>query len=304
MQIHLADLKDMSSIVRFNRKEYWDLELYDLVSEDAKFNLGVWWVEKNWLQWHFDILKKSNGGILLANIENEIVGELDFVISPNFVNNKPIKHVHIIWLLVDKNSRKLGVATQLIEKLRVLYPQYEIWVDPEDSRSESLYRKYSQPFSYYVNFEYTASNLISQDSINKRNLSYEYLVQELNSYSLKLQVGKYYAPLFDIMQLYHGEQVKELIWGDFEQPPIVEYSLNDSKLVCILTPSLRIFSYGEVSGENSLIIIKKLLMDLMLMGYTKFEAQLYREDDFVEIFKKLKFTQISDTDPIFNLQSQ
>lgn len=305
MQILLADPSDLSSLVIFNRKEYWDLELYDSVSKDARFNLGVWWVEEDWLKWHFDILKRSNGGILLAKDKNRIVGELDFVISPNFWNNKPIFHVHIIWLLVDKNSRKLGIATQLIDKLRTLHPNYEIWVDPEDSRSESLYRKYSDPFAFYVNFEYSSSNLISENTnIRMRTVSYEFLVKELKSHALQLQVGKYYAPLFDIMQLCHGEPVNELIWGDSEQPTVVEYSLDDTKLVCILSPSLRIFSCGVVSDNNCQLIVKKLMMDLMILGYSKIEAQLYRDDNFVGILQKLQFKKISDSDPIFNLQSQ
>ncbi|RMG40470.1 MAG: GNAT family N-acetyltransferase, partial [Methanobacteriota archaeon] len=101
MEIIDASLEHIPNIVTLNLREYGIPENEAL----EHFTELQWWGNQELLKWHFSNLQKNGGGILLAIDETgNILGELDYV--------KSIQEgrYHIIWILVDKEARRKGIA--------------------------------------------------------------------------------------------------------------------------------------------------------------------------------------------------
>ncbi|MFV2015359.1 MAG: GNAT family N-acetyltransferase, partial [Candidatus Heimdallarchaeota archaeon] len=237
INIIIADNKDINEICRLNQDEYWDNT--ETVDEETQFRVGKWWIKNSLLRWHMSILKACGGNILVAKIGTEIIGELDYVQS-NEYDKGFFSRLHIIWLLVKKEYRTLGIAKKMIEVLKSKFPQSEIWVEPEDDRSLQLYQsigirrksidtwKLNSKQRFLENFNY--------DLIEKlRLLDYKQLINLIKENKVSCIIGRYYAPSFDIEQLNQSDEVKRYIWGDTDKPSIIVCRLNNLTLYTVMT---------------------------------------------------------------------
>ncbi|MHA2029108.1 MAG: GNAT family N-acetyltransferase [Candidatus Kariarchaeaceae archaeon] len=305
IKIAIASSINIHEISRLNQEEYWN-DLTD-ISEEQRFQLGKWWVFPNLLEWHMKIIQKCNGNIVLVTYNNKIIAQLDYIESIDYDNGNYFKRIHIIWLLVHKNYRKLGIAKLLISKLKQKYPNNEIWVEPEDDRSLKLYDSMGKKRKYLDNWklrkhEFTIISNFQQGIKELEPINFEKLVELIQEKHARLLIGKYYAPVFDIMQLLHGDAVYGFIWGNTVKPKVHVYKIKELTVYIIPTQYLRIYVNQANFKEEDLISILKLIISKTFdYGFEELMIQVYKEDNLNEILRKIGFTIDSENHPIFML---
>jgi GNAT superfamily N-acetyltransferase len=294
------------AILELNKKEYWfDIEKWGKESMITRWKKGSWWVDPKTIQWHWDVLNQCHGGIIIAIIQGKIIAELDYVLSKDHIGSKLIKRYHIIWLLVDKDHRRMGIAKKLIQKLQELSQNIPIWVEAEDKRSDSLYRSIGKPIQYISNW---STNLVNSELLNNFDGDVTYspdlkLIFERYKQEWRLIIGKYYAPSYDIVQISNSDQVDTLIWGNAQPAKIVEYKLNKTKAIGIVTQYPRVLVKNTYDRAEISQIIAHLAFDALAVGFDSIYLQVYSSDDLNEILPTIGFRQMGELDNIYQLET-
>lgn len=304
VSICLATKSHLHEICKMNRAEYW--VSIEGISDDELFRLGKWWVKPDLLEWHYRILQKCGGNIILAIYQDKIIGHLDYAESVDF-DTKPSKRVHIIWLLVDQSYRRLGIANLLIQKLKRMYENMEIWVEPEDERSLDLYSKLGIRKKFIDNWrllekDFKKKTLAQHDIREIGQISYRQLLEKLENFELKLIIGKYYAPAFDLMQLSEGEPVHRYLWGEMDRARIIGFSYNNLTVYAIETQFLRLYSNTDKFKLHDFEILLSLIIARILgFGFGEIYVQIYNDNYLKKILSKLQFRIVEESYPIFSL---
>lgn len=87
-------------------------------------------------------LQKEGHEIMVAESEGKIVGVLHLVVHPDVMFAD--QYAHIVFLLVDKEHRRRGIGSRLVEKAMERAKQQgaaEIHVDTKEKEAEQLFRK-------------------------------------------------------------------------------------------------------------------------------------------------------------------
>ncbi len=290
-----ANISDINAIVKLNVDEYWDSRSkWEKSSKLERWELASWWGDPYLLKWHFTVLESSNGGILIAVENNKIVAELDFVVSPDIVNGNKIKRLHIIWLLVHKNYRHQGIATNLINELRKKF-NLPIWVEAEDERSDNLYKREGFVIRTIHNWELNNA-LIDTFEFNIITRNFKYIRNKLLNDNWSVIIGNYYAPLFDVNQLIYSKDVNTFIWGNSGVAPVIEYE--NSGIIAILTQYPRIYVKQPKNLEN---IIKDISRRIFMIGFDSIYLQTYAENNIDSMLKKIGYKYYENNDPVYQL---
>jgi len=89
-----------------------------------------------------EALQRDGYRIIVAELEDKIIGVLVLVLYPDVLFGDDGSH--ILFLLVDKDHRRRGVASKLLEKAIAIAKEEgvaEIHVDTMNSEAERLYRE-------------------------------------------------------------------------------------------------------------------------------------------------------------------
>jgi ribosomal protein S18 acetylase RimI-like enzyme len=89
-----------------------------------------------------EALQRDGYKIIVAELEDKIIGVLLLVLYPDVLFGDDGSH--ILFLLVDKDHRRRGVASKLLEKAIAIAKEEgvaEIHVDTMNSEAERLYRE-------------------------------------------------------------------------------------------------------------------------------------------------------------------
>jgi len=87
-------------------------------------------------------LRKEGHEVMVAESEGKIVGVLHLVVHPDVMFAD--QYSHIVFLLVDREHRRRGVGSRLVEKAMERAKQQgaaEIHVDTKEKEAEQLFRK-------------------------------------------------------------------------------------------------------------------------------------------------------------------
>jgi ribosomal protein S18 acetylase RimI-like enzyme len=79
---------------------------------------------------------------MLAELDDKIIGILHLVVHPDLMFAD--QYAHVVFLLVDTDHRRRGVASKLLEKAMERAKQEgaaEIRVDTKEQEAEQLFRK-------------------------------------------------------------------------------------------------------------------------------------------------------------------
>lgn len=88
------------------------------------------------------VLQKDGHELIVAELEGKIVGALHLVVHPDVMFAD--QYSHIVFLLVDRDRRRKGLGSKLVEKAMERAKQQgaaEIHVDTMEKEAEQLFRK-------------------------------------------------------------------------------------------------------------------------------------------------------------------
>lgn len=88
------------------------------------------------------ILQKDGHAIMVAELDGKIIGILHLVVHPDLMFAD--QYAHVVFLLVDTDHRRKGVASKLLQKAMERAKQEgaaEIHVDTMEQPAEQLFRK-------------------------------------------------------------------------------------------------------------------------------------------------------------------
>ncbi|OLS29165.1 MAG: hypothetical protein HeimC2_01560 [Candidatus Heimdallarchaeota archaeon LC_2] len=302
--IENAKIQDIYELVEINKEEYWENK--DQINLEELFKLGKWWVIPDLLKWHRQIIDNCDGKILIAKYNNEIISELDYVISPDFTSRK-IKRIHIIWLIVRRDYRNIGIAKLLLENLKTNFPNIEIWVEAEDVRSLALYSSLGEKrrniTNWTLKFEnFKMNKIIHKDVKRIEVINYNDLMIDVQNSKLYPVIGRYYAPIFDLEQLRSSDEVNQYIWGNTDKSIIQVYQYKSLKIVVILTQYLRIYvPDSNFSRFGFRLILSQIMKDIFESGFDEIYAQTYSEDNVQDPLREIGFSLDDNTDYVFRL---
>lgn len=307
VSIRVANETDLDLIIDLNRSEYRDGHSdWKIFGVLANYEIAMWWGDKSLLQWHYSILKQTGGGILLLFVDDVLVGELDYCISSDQFSGKQISRAHIIWLLVDSKWRGMGFAKRLINTLKGKL-EFDIWVEAEDERSIGLYESLGEKITTIVN--YNSTNYIKKflenedvniETITSSEHNYQQIANEFNDGKLRILIGRYYAPHFDILQLTkpdpHG-----IILGGMRRPDIISYHKKHFRILALVTQYPRVYMRGEINRSSLKYILNDIFDRIALKNYESIELQFYNGDIDTSILMELGFVSISDDDILYKI---
>lgn len=304
IEVRLCKMEDLSSILSLNVSEYYrDLNVWQNHTQRERWELTSWWGDIDLLNWHYQVLKSSNGGIIIASLGDKVIGELDYVTSHDFDGDKPIQRYHIIWVIVDKNYRREGIAHTLISYLQNISQGVPIWVEAEDDRTENLYNTVGQKKLLLTNW--TSKNNMNnfQTSIPHKinSMNYENILNLIKNGEWKVLIGNYYAPEFDINQLIRADEVQEYIWGDLPPADIIEYKMESIHVIAVLTQYPRILVKSGYSLPDIVDILKDLLIRIHDIGFEEIYIQYYLDDRIEIILKELNLISQGNKDVVYEL---
>ena len=304
INVRLGKMEDLSSILSLNISEYYrDLSIWQEHTQRERWELSSWWGDIDLLNWHFEVLKSSNGGIIVAIHGDKIIGELDYITSHDFDGDAPIQRYHIIWIIVDKDYRRKGVAHTLIRYLQNISQGAPIWVEAEDDRTENLYNAMGTKKLHLTNW-------ISKNNMNNigtsiphkiNSVNNEYLLDIVKSGEWKVLIGNYYAPEFDINQLIRAEKVQEYIWGELPPADIIEYKLENIHVIAVLTQYPRILVKSGYKLLDFIDILSDILIRIHNIGFEEIYIQYYLDDRIEEILSKLNLISQGNKDVVYEL---
>lgn len=302
--IEKASIQDINELVKINKEEYWND--YDKIKSAELFELGKWWVIPDLLKWHKNIVNKCGGEILVVKYNDEIIAELDYVISPDHTTYK-FERIHIVWLIVKRKYRSMGIAKMLINNLKNQFPKFEIWVEAEDERSLGLYSTLGRKRRHINNWtlqlkKYENKDTITHD-VNQLNLiNYDNLMDSVKGSKLYPVIGRYYAPIFDLEQLRSSDQVHQYIWGSTEKAKIRPYQYKSLRIIAIQTQFLRIYVDDPNFSRNEFqYILGQIVKDIFEYGFHEIYAQSYSEDNIDISLKATGFTLDDDSDHVYTM---
>jgi hypothetical protein len=252
------------------------------------------------------IIQNCKGNILLATYNGKIIGQLDYVFSDDH-DQSFFTRIQIIWLLIDQNYRNLGIAKYLISSLKERYPDIEIWVEAEDNRSLSLYNSIGLKKKHLDNWvlkrdRFKFDNMSKPGIKEFKSISFKSLLELISDNKIKLLIGKYFAPFFDIQQMLHSDEVHEFLWGNTEKPQIRSYQIHDLQVYIIMTQYLRVYvNITNVEQDDLIAILHDGIAKTFTIGFDDIMVQVYKEDNLNAILTEVGFTIESESDPIFKL---
>ncbi|MDH5402370.1 MAG: GNAT family N-acetyltransferase [Candidatus Heimdallarchaeota archaeon] len=303
IEIQLATSDDLTAILKLNINEYWqNVNEWDEASQANRIKIGSWWGDDRILGWHWDILLKSDGGIIIAKKDNQVIGELDFVKSIDIIDNQTITRIHVIWLLVDKIHRKEGVAEKLIEYLKSIVNGIPIFVEAEDERTTNLYEKLGRQALNTSNWSLeTTSEFINEyfnSEINETELSNNIIFDFIHAECI---IGRYHAPSFDLNQLVYSDISTPYIWGDGIEHLFYKYSLNFTQCFAVITQYPRIYVETGFVWEDLKLIIPHIFARCMIEGFSSIEIQIYENKIVNKLLLSIGSTLLLENDPVYQI---
>jgi GNAT superfamily N-acetyltransferase len=305
INVRLAKIDDLPSILLLNVSEYYkELSIWQTHDQRKRWELASWWGDIDLLNWHFQVLKSSNGGILIAYIGEKIIGELDYVISQDFDQGTSIKRYHIIWVLVDNDYRRKGIAQLMINELRLISQGIPIWVEAEDQRTEKLYNTLGQKKLILTNWIVKNKlNYVTNPSIpyEINSINYVELMNFIQNGEWMVLFGNYYAPEFDINQMIYAEEVHEYIWGDLPPADIIEYKLENIHVIAVITQYPRVLVKSGYNIPGIVDILKEVLIRIHDVGFEEIYIQYYFDERIEKIFAELDLIPQGNKDTVYEL---
>ncbi len=306
MSIRYATKEDIHELFKLNMEEYFP-KGFENVNLMDRYEQGMWWADLELFQWHFDILQRADGGILLLIEDNQIIGELDYVLSYDFDAGKPIKRYHIIWLFISYKFRRKGHASRLIKYLTNSV-EHDIWVEDEDKRSRRLYEKLGFEYKKILNYCLLEPNSSAEENqvwirreIIVQNKIYTDLNRMVATGELRTVIGRYYAPSFDIAQLSYPDP-KMMIWGQMEPADVIVYEVDGGMIYALMTQYTRVYLKGEISSSELTGILKDLFPKIMEYGFETIELQFYESEIDTDMLLSLGFKLKSDNDYVYKIK--
>ncbi len=302
--IQKAGIQDINELVKINKEEYWEKD--DQINLEELFELGKWWVVPGLLKWHKKIINKCRGEILVAKFNNEIIGELDYIISPDHATQK-FERIHIVWLIVKRKYRRMGIAKLFLNNLKILFPNFEIWVEAEDERSLGLYTSLGSKRRHISNWTLHIQNFKNKDKFNHEikqlnSINYDDLMNFIKNSELYPIIGRYYGPTFDLEQLRSSDEVHQYIWGNTDKAKIRSYQYKSLRIVAIQTQFLRVYlDDSNFSRIEFRYMLDQVIHDIFDGGFHEIYAQTYSEDNIDISLKEIGFTLDDDSDYVFRV---
>jgi len=288
LSFSLASIDDVEELVQGNLLDYDSSVL--MLHPLTRFPLTQWWGSPELFRWHLSLINKAGGGVLLARTQTgDIVGELEYIPGDG--------HTHIFWLYVHPEYRRKGIARALLSELQVSTLD-EIWVEPEDIRSERLYREFGSVIRILRNFE-----IIFSDGYDPPKSSlHPILTGDLGSLKGKKRViGQYNVSQFDLMQLQEsiGSVAEFPIWGETLPPVVAHYQNGISALI---TQYLRVYSNSNFEKSELEKVLQDCIRRIYTQGLAGVNFQIYDDEEMVSLLLKLGAEEQEETmDPIYVL---
>lgn len=302
LTIRMASSDNLYLVLQLNTKEYTrNTPYWSSLTQFEKFEAAGWWTDHSLLEWYQKILGLCDGGILLLFANNNLVGELDYVVSYDSHGNVTEKRSHIIWLLVDEPYRNKGYAKYLINHLVSILP-HPIWVEAEDSRSNSLYQKIGEQVHSICNWTVDVSLSVTSDRFHETPISYQELHQKISDGWSPI-IGRYYAPCYDVSYLRESDEVNSFVWGNTPKVDPVNVSVNGTDIIVIITQYLRIYVPQDFDIGNLLSILDYCSAKLLDIGFSEVYLQCYHTPQLHEIITGRGAMCTSEGDPVYRISS-
>ncbi|RMG23483.1 MAG: GNAT family N-acetyltransferase [Methanobacteriota archaeon] len=232
---------------------------------------------------------------------------------------------HIIWILVDKEARRKGIAKSLIYELQKRGKREgigKIWTEAEDERTEELYQSLGGIVDHLENFWIDLNFDLDEDpndhellfedgelvdviprkiSIRGKEIRWNNNTGEVFA-GYKRIIGDYLTPEFDLSQLTTsvGTMAQDFVWGDTTPMEMVEYTLENGKILAILTQYVRVYQKGEVNNEEIMGIIKDVVHRLACKNYEAVDVQVLRSRKLGKTLLATGFAKVEE-DPVFQI---
>ncbi len=323
VNIRVATEQDIPQIVSLNLREY------NLAEDEALdyFEQVQWWGTQSLLRWHMGLIKANHGEILVALENGKIVGELDYVISPHQ------RRGHVIWLLVDRDFRKMGIAEALIEAMREQVKKAgisHIWTEAEDERTEQLYEKNGtvadQLQNFWLDLNFDIDEPLEQydfkfeegeiSELSKRKVLYTSIAKKIHSNlpkekyielfsNLKRAIGDYLTPRFDMMQLIESidNLASQFVWGETTPMEVAEYKFDEGTVMALVTQYTRIYIEDGIGTEQLKAVIKDLIYLLFQRKFVSMDIQILKSRQYEKMLTNLGFVLLEE-DPIYDIGSK
>lgn len=297
IEIRPAGSEDLDQIVRLNVREYWDSQkTWQDEDQYNRWEQAGWWGDRQLLEWHFGILSRLNGGIILAIRSGQVVGQLDYIQSVGSSADEP-NRLHIIWVLVDRNHRRVHIASRLLKYIQN-FSSRPVWVEPEDERSRNLYQKFGSITKYLTNWILPRTGLTP--FVKGSDGTLDQLFDTVINQHWFL-IGNYYAPEFDYLQLKYSDPVHQFIWGNSPARLCRRYEIEQCRVIALLTQYPRIALSTIPSNEKLILIFSTICHDIFDLGFDNIQFQYYDDNRVNQALEQLGFQCIIEHDPVYSL---
>ncbi|MCY3411480.1 MAG: GNAT family N-acetyltransferase [Candidatus Heimdallarchaeota archaeon] len=297
MEYHIRQASeiDLNGILDLNRRVYFDsVENWKISGIHERYSKGMWWVDPSLLHWHFSILKKCEGGILVCEHNATIIAELDYVLT--WEGEGRFKRVHIIWNLVDARFRRLGISKKLMQTLCDTF-DLPVWVEAEDRNSDALYSSSGRIITTIINL--SKQECTKNIDLDSKPCSLQELFLMVQKGTIFPILGAYYCSSFDTAQLAFPDP-QAILYGNLPPPQVIMYKIDNIEYYVILTQYIRVY----VQKVPAMPVLLKLLQHSMSlissMGFESIEVQLYESKILLSALEILDFQEL-ERDPVYQL---
>ena len=281
-EIVSCNIDDVEKWRHFDQMKFLDEASWDELTPFERYMHGGPWLDPQTFRIHFETVKEANGDIIIAEYNDKVIGELDYVVD----SDDESTYMSILWLLTRPKYRRKGVATALmkhvISKAKELGCE-KIFIEPEDVRSLNLYCK----LGFRRLYDLLKVDIQSIPKL-KPEVNAEVTVRNWDDTppsDFREVIGLYYTPKYEWIALKRMKELSKIfqnsLWEAYAYNVII-----DDKNCGIFTDSRLIKIWVNKINVNNTHLISELLKLSVLKGRERKRKILWtwlKEDQYNEL---------------------
>lgn len=314
LKIREATIEDTSEILSCNVEDiekwrHWNPEKgfqeecsWEELTPLERFMNGGPWLDPQTLKIHFKIVKEANGSIVIAEYNDEIVGEIDYVMDQEDYYN----YMSVLWLVTRPKYRRRGIATSLMyHVMRIAKEQKckRIIIEPEDYRSLNLYTK----LGFKKNYELLQVNI---GTLPKLKIDAEINIRDWNNpppSNFREVVGLYYTPRYDWIAYKYSKYMSEIFQDPFWEVHAYDAIIDQKKGIFTDSKMIKIWVHKE--DINDFHLLARLISLCILKSSEKQRKKVWtwlKEYQYMNLMKLGFDLRIMSRSQVmtFNLQTE